>query len=124
MYRFIHEIIEGKLVVSKKKKDVLVKELRERNYEAFPKGSDQKKAKPSDEEPDQEEAEEEHEQDGGARDYDYLLSVWRRVSNSRAADANALQMPIWALTLERLEKLKKQIEAKKAEHDELEQKSE
>ena len=34
------------------------------------------------------------------------------------------QMPIWSLTLERLEKLKNQIAAKKAEHDELEAKSE
>jgi len=33
-------------------------------------------------------------------------------------------MPIWSLTVERLDKLKKQIEAKKAEHDDLESKSE
>ena len=34
------------------------------------------------------------------------------------------QMPIWSLTMERLEKLKNQIAAKKAEHDELEARSE
>ena len=38
--RFVTEIIENKLVVSKKKKPVLVAELRKREYEAFPKVKD------------------------------------------------------------------------------------
>ncbi|KAK4160764.1 putative DNA topoisomerase 2 [Cladorrhinum sp. PSN259] len=104
-FRFISEIIENKLIVSKKKKAVLVKELRDRDYEAFP-PKDDKKAKSTDEELGNEEAEDE-DVAGGARDYDYLLS-----------------MAIWSLTNERLERLKAQIAAKKAEHDELKAMSE
>ncbi|KAK0637201.1 DNA topoisomerase [Bombardia bombarda] len=102
-YRFISEIIENELIVSKKRKDILVKELRERKYEAFPpKADDNRKNKSTDEELVGEQEEDDDAIAGGARDYDYLLS-----------------MPIWSLTLERLEKLKKLIAAKKAEHDEL-----
>ncbi|AEO70781.1 DNA topoisomerase 2-like protein [Thermothielavioides terrestris NRRL 8126] len=101
-YRFVSEIIENKLVVNKKKKAVLVQELRDRKYEAFP-PRDDKKVKSTDEELGKDDAEEEEDEaSGGARDYDYLLS-----------------MPIWSLTNERLEKLKNQIAAKKAEYDEL-----
>ncbi|KAK3997391.1 putative DNA topoisomerase 2, partial [Cladorrhinum sp. PSN332] len=103
-YRFISEIIDSKLIVAKKKKAVLVQELRDRNYEAFP-PKDDKKSKSTDEELNEEG--EDDEVALGARDYDYLLS-----------------MPIWSLTNERLEKLKAQIAAKKAEHDELESMSE
>ncbi|KAK1752097.1 DNA topoisomerase 2 [Echria macrotheca] len=103
-YRFISEIIENKLVVSKKKKPVLVQELRDRKYEAFPPKADEKKAKSAEEENDDVD---DDDTSAGARDYDYLLS-----------------MPIWSLTLERLEKLKNQIAAKKAEYDELEALSE
>ena len=103
-YRFIQEIIDGDLIVSKKKKAILVDELRERKYEAFPpKAPEGKKPKSTDEELGQEEQEDEEAGlGGGGRDYDYLLS-----------------MPIWSLTTERLDKLKSQIAAKKAEHDEL-----
>ena len=121
--RFIEEIIDNKLIVSKKKKAVLVQELRDRKYEAFPKGEDAKKARSTDEDLDQDEADaEEIENDGGTRDYDYLLSVrticYMFLLASRLT--LILQMPIWALTMERLERLKKQIAAKKAEHDDLE----
>ncbi|KAK3374445.1 DNA topoisomerase [Lasiosphaeria ovina] len=103
-YRFIEEIIENKLVVSKKKKSVLVAELRDRGFEAFPPKEVDKRAKAA-----EEDVEDADEDDGnfGARDYDYLLS-----------------MAIWSLTLERLEKLKQQIRAKKAEWDELDALSE
>lgn len=60
-------------MVNRKKKDVLVKELRDREYEAFP-PKDDKKSKSTDEELGKEDAEDE-ETSGGARDYDYLLSV-------------------------------------------------
>jgi DNA topoisomerase-2 len=68
------EIIDNKLVVSKKKKPVLVAELRERKYEAFPKVKDAKKADETDDvvENDEEVTQDE---DAGARDYDYLLGV-------------------------------------------------
>ncbi|PTB45651.1 hypothetical protein M441DRAFT_131000 [Trichoderma asperellum CBS 433.97] len=99
--RFIQEIIDGDLIVGKKKKTVLVKELRDRKYEAFPpvKNNNTKKST-------EEEEEEEEEGEESARDYDYLLS-----------------MPIWSLTAERLEKLKDAIRKKKAEYDELDAKS-
>jgi DNA topoisomerase-2 len=97
--RFIQEIIDGELVVSKKKKDVLVRELRDRKYEAFPR-KDPKKS--TEDEMDESVNEDEDVKEGSAGDYDYLLG-----------------MPIWSLTLERLEKLKEAIKKKKAEHDEL-----
>jgi DNA topoisomerase-2 len=72
--RFVTEIIENKLVVSKKPKPKLVEELRKKGYEAFPKVNDTKKAGETDdvvENTDEVGADEE----GGARDYDYLLGV-------------------------------------------------
>lgn len=75
--RFVKEIIDGKLVVSKKKKQIVVQELRDRKYDPFPKSNDKKKK--SEEEEQDEENEEGEETDAntaaGARDYDYLLSV-------------------------------------------------
>ncbi|KAL7784854.1 DNA topoisomerase [Trichoderma ceciliae] len=101
--RFIQEIIDNILIVGKKRKDVLVKELRDRKYEAFPPIKNSNMKKTAEEE---EEEEEDGDDNGGARDYDYLLS-----------------MPIWSLTAERLAKLKDAILRKKAEYDELEAKS-
>ena len=59
---------------------MLIQELRDRKYEAFPKGVNSKKAKSTDEEmdaeyPDAEAEGEAEEKDSGSRDYDYLLSV-------------------------------------------------
>ena len=68
------EIIENKLVVSKKKKPVLVAELRKRDYEAFPKVKDAKKAGEDDDVVENEE-DVGADEDGGARDFDYLLGV-------------------------------------------------
>lgn len=53
---------------------MLVKELRDRNYEAFPPKGDEKKAKSNEDEADDAE-DEDAEVAGGVRDYDYLLSV-------------------------------------------------
>lgn len=81
MARFIQEIIDGKLVVSKKKKVVLVQELRDKKYRPFPKGeTGNKKVKNTDEEMDQEDEADQEDEDvdasvPGANDYDYLLSV-------------------------------------------------
>ena len=68
------EIIENKLVVSKKKKPVLVAELRKRDYEAFPKVSEAQKAGETDDVVENEE-EVAADEDTGARDFDYLLGV-------------------------------------------------
>ncbi|KAF2493216.1 type II DNA topoisomerase [Lophium mytilinum] len=98
--RFIQMIIDGKLVVSKKKKTVLVTELRKLNFKPFPKVVDAKNAG----EMEQVVEEEESEEDAavGASDYDYLLG-----------------MAIWSLTQERVEKLLKQIGDKEVEIDDL-----
>ncbi len=72
--RFVMEIIENKLVVSKKKKPVLVAELRKREYEAFPKVKDAQKAGETDDVVENED-EVAADEDSGARDFDYLLGV-------------------------------------------------
>jgi DNA topoisomerase-2 len=92
--RFVTEIIDNKLIVSKKAKPKLVEELRKKNYEAFPKVQDAKKSDETDdvvENTDEVAADEE----GGARDFDYLLG-----------------MPIWSLTQERVDKLRQQMRDK------------
>ncbi|KAF2867001.1 DNA topoisomerase [Massariosphaeria phaeospora] len=97
--RFIQMIIDGKLVVSKKKKAVLVEELKKLNFRPFPKVADAKKAG------EDEKAMEDDEEDDvavGSGDYDYLLG-----------------MAIWSLTQERVEKLLKQIGDRELEIDAL-----
>lgn len=68
------EIIDNKLVVSKKKKPVLVAELRKRDYEPFPKVNEAKRAGETDDVVENED-EVAVDEDAGARDYDYLLGV-------------------------------------------------
>jgi DNA topoisomerase-2 len=70
--RFIQMIIDGKLIVSKKKKAVLVAELRKLNFTPFPKVAD---AKNAGEDEDAQEDEESEEAEVNASDYDYLLGV-------------------------------------------------
>ena len=71
--------MDGKLVVNRKKKDIIVAELRKREYDPFPKNPENKKTKSDEEEIEGEGEEgenvEELEGDGGATDFDYLLSV-------------------------------------------------
>lgn len=98
--RFIQEIMDGKLVVSRKKKQVIVEELRTRKYESFPRG--QEKKTKTEEEEEEGNNEENEEADTAANGYDYLLS-----------------MPIWSFTQERLDRLKDQIVKKAAERDAL-----
>jgi DNA topoisomerase-2 len=98
--RFVQMIIDGKLVVSKKKKSVLVAELHKLNFTPIPKLSDAKKQ--GEMEDVVEEDEEGEDAAPGANDFDYLLG-----------------MAIWSLTLERVEKLLKQIGDKEAEVDAL-----
>ncbi|KAB8264230.1 DNA topoisomerase [Aspergillus pseudonomiae] len=101
--RFVQEIIDGKLVISKKKKTVLVQELKDKGYKAFPKVAEAVKA--GEQEPVvEEESEESDSQDTEilSNAYDYLLG-----------------MPIWSLTQERVEKLRRQIGDKEVEVDAL-----
>ncbi|KAI1437968.1 DNA topoisomerase [Xylaria sp. CBS 124048] len=104
--RFIQEIMDEELVVSRKKKAAIIDELRERNYEPFSKNAE---AKVKSEEEVENEAEMSKENSAGddAHGYDYLLS-----------------MPIWSFTQERLDRLHDQIAKKKAEHDDLQALSE
>ena len=101
--RFILMIIDGKLVVSKKKKAILVQELRAHKFKAIGKNLNAPKEKDLDPLADEdEEKEEEENAELGAADYDYLLS-----------------MPIWSLTKERIDRLQKQIDEREAEIDTL-----
>lgn len=77
--RFVQMIIDGELVVSKRKKVDIVAELRSLKFRPFPKVS---KAKEAGEEID---ALEDEEDEGALSDFDYLLG-----------------MPIWALTQEKV----------------------
>ncbi|RUS24113.1 DNA topoisomerase [Jimgerdemannia flammicorona] len=92
--RFIRMIIEGKLVIqNRKKKDILI-DLKAKGFNPhYPK----KDAKKEDDE-DNEEAPVEVAKEGSDHGYDYLLS-----------------MPIWNLTIEKVEKLIQERNAKDAE---------
>lgn len=98
--RFVQMIIDGDLVVSKKKKAVLVNELKSHGFKAFPKVSDAVKAGES--EPAAEDGEEQDDSEVLSNGYDYLLG-----------------MAIWSLTQERVEKLRQQIGDKEMEIDTL-----
>lgn len=104
--RFITEIIEGKLVVSNRKKPDLLKELNKRGYAAFSKG----KAKNVSEE---DEAEEE--ESGSGYDYLFSMSIWYVDSFPLIAPRN--------LTMEKVEKLVKEKTEKQAELEALSKQS-
>jgi len=98
--RFVQMIIDGKLVVSKKKKSVLVAELHKLNFKPIPKLADAKKQ--GETEDALEDDDDSEDAAPGANDFDYLLG-----------------MAIWSLTQERVEKLLKQIGDKETEIDAL-----
>ena len=77
--RFVQMIIDAKLVVSKKKKLVLVQELKEKGFKAFPKKADAIKEGELAPIADNDEDEEEEDSQTGASAYDYLLGVSLRV---------------------------------------------
>ncbi|KAJ2348084.1 DNA topoisomerase 2, partial [Coemansia sp. RSA 2673] len=84
--RFVMEIIQKKLTVNNRKRKDIIQDLRDRKYEPMP-----KKVRPVVAgDPDTEQAAE-AEDSGEVSDYDYLLS-----------------MPIWNLTMEKVEKLLKE----------------
>ncbi|ODH47460.1 DNA topoisomerase 2 [Paracoccidioides brasiliensis] len=103
--RFIQMIIDGKLVISKKPKAKLIQELKEKGFKAFSKISDAAKSgetAPVVEEDDNEEKSDSDDAELGADSYDYLFA-----------------MPLWSLTQERVEKLRRQIGEKEIEVDNL-----
>ncbi|OAP56438.1 DNA topoisomerase 2 [Fonsecaea erecta] len=94
--RFIQMIIDGKLIISKKRKAVLIAELQKLGFDAFPKTLDA--AKEGETEP----VVEDDEDSVDASAYDYLLG-----------------MALWSLTQERVERLQRQIGDKEEEIDAL-----
>lgn len=100
--RFVQMIIDGSLVISKKKKHILIGELKEKGFKPIAKVADA--AKLGEDEPameDDEEAEN-NETEVLSSSYDYLLG-----------------MPMWSLTQERVEKLRRQIGDREMEIDAL-----
>ncbi|KAL2817993.1 DNA topoisomerase, partial [Aspergillus cavernicola] len=103
--RFVQMIIDGKLVVSKKKKNLLVVELKEKGFKPFPKVAEAAKAGETErvvEASEESSAEDQDDSQELAHAYDYLLG-----------------MAIWSLTQERVEKLRRQIGDKEVEIDAL-----
>lgn len=74
--RFIQMIIDGKLVVSKKKKVDLIAELKQKGFKAIPKVVDNAKQGKLEAGSDEEDVE--TDVTPGANDYDYLLGVSNR----------------------------------------------
>lgn len=78
--RFVQMIIDGKLVVSKKKKLALVQELKEKGFKAFTKKAEAvKEGELAPLADNDEEEEEEEDAQTGAAAYDYLLGVSPRL---------------------------------------------
>ncbi|KAA8649678.1 DNA topoisomerase 2 [Aspergillus tanneri] len=100
--RFVQMIIDGELVVSKKKKNVLVTELKEKGFTPFPKVKDAVKAGETESVLEEEESEGAEDTEILSNSYDYLLG-----------------MAIWSLTQERVERLRRQIGDKEIEIDAL-----
>jgi DNA topoisomerase II len=71
--RFVQMIIDNKLSISKKKKAILMAELKKLGFKPYAKVEDAKKA--GEEEQAAEESDNEEEAAMGAHDYDYLLGV-------------------------------------------------
>ena len=102
--RFVQMIIDGELVISKKKKARLVQELKDKAFKSFPKVADAVKAGETETAIDGEDGTEREDDaiDGLSNGYDYLLG-----------------MSLWSLTQERVERLRRQIGDKEVEIDAL-----
>ncbi|XP_049851903.1 uncharacterized protein LOC126328047 [Schistocerca gregaria] len=105
--RFVLAVIEKRLVVTNRKKRAIYKDLVEQGFDPMPKNALMRQVEmarvellPEGEEGEEGEEVEESEEKGDAcmRDYDYLLG-----------------MPIWSLTMERVEKLKEECGNKEAD---------
>jgi DNA topoisomerase II len=94
--RFVRMIVDKQLVVSNRKKDDIVAELRQKGFRPFPKVS---KAKAAGETEDLAE-DEEQEVIGASSDYDYLLgmAIWS-LTREKVAQLYSLLFPIPHLTL-------------------------
>ncbi|KAJ5679904.1 DNA topoisomerase II eukaryotic-type [Penicillium macrosclerotiorum] len=100
--RFIQMIIEGTLVISKKRKPVLISELKEKSFRPFPKVADAAKLGEDEQVVEEGDESEDKETEKLSNAYDYLLG-----------------MPMWSLTQERVERLRRQIGDREMEIDKL-----
>ena len=100
--RFVQMIIDGKLVISKKKKAILVAELKKLGFKSFSKVEEAAEAGETEPAVQDEDDDDDADVEVAASSFDYLLG-----------------MPLWSLTQERVEKLRKQIGDKELEVDEL-----
>merc|ERR1719388_661004 len=92
-------VVKGELELRKRKKADLLKDLQARKFTPWSELEDKaSKANEDKKEGDDEDAEEKHTDTAEKSDYDYLLG-----------------MPMWNLTFEKVEELKKQLEEKKQE---------
>ena len=104
--RFVLAVVSGELKIANVKKAVLVETLKKHGYATFEPAAKKKKAGDDDADDADEEAVDVDASEGGskaaaqaaARGYDYLLS-----------------MPLWSLTLEKVESLKAELLTKEAE---------
>ncbi|EKV07062.1 DNA topoisomerase 2 [Penicillium digitatum] len=103
--RFVQMIIDGKLVISKKKKPVLITELKEKGFKPIAKVAEA--AKMGEDEAVVEEGLEEGEDESDDPNAEVLSSSFDYL----------LGMPMWSLTQERVEKLRSQIGEKETEVD-------
>ena len=100
--RFVLAVINNKLKISNVKKDILIATLQKEGYAQFEPPSKKKKSEDGEEDDDDDEKEAKDEKEAAkkatSRGYDYLLG-----------------MPLWSLTLEKVEQLKKELAEKEAE---------
>jgi len=107
--RFVEEVCRGELVVSNRKRKVLLADLKERGFDLFPKemkaGSDSNadNASNGDNQEDQEDQGDSAADADLAKGYEYLLG-----------------MKIWSLTFEKAEKLRQELAAKTKDLEDLE----
>jgi DNA topoisomerase-2 len=94
--RFIQEIIDGSLVIHKKKRQMIIQELQSRNFKPFTTDNANIEENPVDIDSASQGSVSEH------SGFDYLLS-----------------MPLWSLTHERIEKLNREKKIKEQELDDL-----
>ena len=103
-HRFVMEVVKGDLIVSNRKRAELLAELKEREYDLFPKDTKKAAAHKEESEDEDDEVVEDNTSDAElAKGYEYLLG-----------------MKIWSLTFERAEELRKQTAEKDDEVKKLE----
>ncbi|KAJ1530030.1 DNA topoisomerase 2, partial [Cladochytrium tenue] len=110
--RFILEIIDGKLRVQNRKRVELLADLRDRGYVPMPKAASKTSRAKAD-----------AASDGEDEDYGELAESGSPDANATGSYHYLLGMPIWSLTTEKVNQLKREREEKQTEIDWLMEKS-